>query len=312
MTNLPSPTHTAPHLPQGLALPIEHFLEAMTADKGLASSTIEAYRNDLQRFITRLNQQNITTLEQIQRDHIVSLLGELQELGLSPATLARNLTSIKRLYHFLLLQAKIQHDPTAGLEPPRQQRKLPDFLNLAEIERLMEGPNMDEPLGRRDRAIVELLYACGLRVSELIALYMDDILFDNTLLRVHGKGARERLLPIGRQALEHLQYYVRHVRPHLAGPHTSNAVFLNAHGRSLSRMGIWKIHQTTAARAKLGKKISPHILRHTFAAHLLEGGASLHDVQQLLGHTALSTTQVYAHIDSKHLKEIHMNYHPRG
>jgi integrase/recombinase XerD len=312
MTDPSLTTKAAQALPQSLAQPLERFLDVMATDKGLAANTIEAYRNDLQRFMQRLGQQGITTVDQVQRDDVVSLLRNLQELGLSPATLARNLTSIKRFYRFHLRQAQVQHDPTEGLEPPRQERKLPEFLSLEEIERLMTGPNIDEPLGRRDRAILELLYACGLRVSELMALDLASLLLDNALVRVHGKGARERLVPIGRQALEHLQYYLRHVRPHLAGPQTDTAVFLNAHGRGLSRMGIWKIHQAAAERAALGRKTSPHILRHSFAAHLLEGGASLRDVQQLLGHAALSTTQIYTHIDSKYLKEIHKTYHPRG
>ena len=284
----------------------------MRLEKELAANTVEAYRRDLSRYLHDLMEQGVGSVDQARPQHITQLLHRLRDVGLSPATLARNLSSIKRFHSFLLLQGASQHDPTESLEPPKLERKLPDFLTIEEVEQLMHGPSTDEPLGLRDRAILELLYASGLRVSELIALERTHLLLGAGLLRVLGKGARERLVPIGRQAISCVERYLREGRLFLARPHSSETIFLNFQGRALSRMSIWKIIQTAAERAELEKHISPHTLRHSFATHLLEGGANLRDIQELLGHADISTTQIYTHIDSKYLKEVHRTYHPRG
>jgi integrase/recombinase XerD len=295
-----------------MAGPLEDFLAAAVRDKGASANTVEAYQRDLLRYLQALARQGLASPDQALADHISRLLRQLHDAGLSPSTLARNLTSIRQFHRFLLRRGAALHDPTESLEPPRVERRIPDFLTIEEIEQLMAGPDLDEPLGQRDRAILELLYASGLRVSELIALPRSGLDTKADLVRVQDTKGHERLVPLGRQALFHLGRYLSSVRPRLEREHSGEALFLNAQGRALSRMGIWKILQAAAARAGLTKKISPHTLRHSFATHLLERGANLRDVQELLGHADVATTQIYARIDTKYLMEIHKTYHPRG
>ena len=305
-------TASDPPLPSGLATPFNRFLASIQQERALSPNTVEAYRRDLDRYLRDLVAQGIDSLDQVRQQHVAQLLNRLHDAGLSPATLARNLSSIKRFHRFLLVQGMTRNDPSASLEPPKLERKLPDFLSVEEMERLMQGPDLDELLGRRDRAILELLYASGLRVSELITLERSCLRLDDGLVQVSSKGARDRLVPIGRPAITHVESYLREVRPLLVRPHSGDPVFLNFQGGGLSRMSIWKIIQAAAERAGLEKHISPHTLRHSFATHLLEGGANLRDVQELLGHADISTTQIYAHVDTGYLKEVHRTYHPRG
>ena len=299
-------------LPPALERALERFLTSMTQDKGLSANTIDAYRRDLLRYLQTLVKQDIESLEEVRHEHVSHLLHLLSDAGLSPSTMARNLTSIKRFHQFLLLQGALQHDPTDSLEAPKLERKLPDFLTVGEVERLMEAPDLSEPLGLRDRAILELLYATGLRVSELIALARRALLLDSSLVRVVGKTQHGRLVPIGRQAIFYVERYLRDGRAHLARPESDETVFLNSRGGPLSRMSIWKIISTAGEKVGLEKDVSPHTLRHSFATHLLEGGANLRIVQELLGHTDISTTLIYTHIDSQQLREVHEKYHPRG
>ncbi len=312
MTGSSNSPSSDPPLPPGLQLPLEQFIASIEQDKGRSPNTVDAYRRDLQRYLHTLSQQGVSAPQQALQENISRLLRELHETGLSPSTLARNLTSIRQFHNFLVRQGLAPHNPADALEPPRIERRLPDFLSVAEVDQLMAGPDLDEPLGQRDRALLELLYASGMRVSELIALERDCLELDAGLMRVRDRRQRERLMPIGRQAILHLERYLAQVRPRLARPGSGAFVFLNAQGSSLSRMGIWKILQAAASRAGLEKKISPHTLRHSFAAHLLDGGANLRDVQELLGHADISTTQVYARLDTRYLKEVHKTYHPRG
>ena len=288
------------------------FLKAMEWERGLSANTREAYRRDLQRYIDELGQRGIHTPENIRPEHIDHLLDRLRDNGLSPATLARNLSSFKRFHSFLLVEGITRRDPSAAITPPKLERRLPEFIPVEEVERLMQGPSTDEPLGLRDRAIVELLYASGMRVSELIALQKPHLMTESGLVRIVQKNGSPRLVPIGRQAVLYADKYLAEVRPLLARADSDATVFLNAQGHSLSRMSIWKIIRAAADKAGLDKTVSPHTLRHSFAAHLLAGGAHLRDIQELLGHTDISTTQVYSHIDGKYLKEVHRTYHPRG
>ena len=299
-------------LPPGLRNPLDCFLTAMQVERGLSFNTIEAYRRDLCRYLQDLARQGVLSADQARQQHVARLLHRLRDAGLSPSTLARNLTSIKRFHDFLLVRGMSRDDPAGTLDPPKLARKLPNFLSVGEIERLMQAVDSAGPLGLRDRAILELLYASGLRVSELTALVHTSLLLDDRLLCIEGKGARKRLVPIGRQAVFYTRNYLRDVRPQLARPHSGEVVFLNAQGGGLSRMGIWKIIRAAAAGARIEKEISPNTLRHSFAAHLLDGGANLREVQELLGHADISTTQVYAHTDRKDLREVHRTYHPRG
>ena len=295
-----------------MAEALEDFLAAAVRDKGSSANTVEAYRRDLVRYLQTLTSQGLAGPDQAKDDHVTRLLRQLHDAGLSPSTLARNLTSIRQFHTYLQRAGRAQHNPTEFLEPPRVERRIPDFMTVEEIEQLMAGPDLDEPLGQRDRAILELLYASGLRVSELIALPLAGLVLNAGLVRVQDNKGHERLVPLGRQALLHLDRYLSQVRPRLEREHSGEALFLNAQGRALSRMGIWKVIQAAAARAGLTKKVSPHTLRHSFATHLLERGANLRDVQELLGHADIATTQIYARIDTKYLKEVHKTYHPRG
>lgn len=307
--NLPAEPES---LPEKLERALELFLTSMAEEKGRATNTLDAYRRDLRRYLHFLSQQRVEFPEQVRQEHVVHLLRTLRESGFSPSTVARNLTSIKRFHAFLLLQGGLLHDPTEALERPRLERKLPDFLTVEEVERLMAAPDTSDLLGLRDRAILEVLYASGLRASELIALERRALLLDSALLQVVGPKGRERLVPIGRPAIHYLTAYLCNVRPHLARPESGDIVFLNSRGGRMSRMGLWKIIRAAGEKAGLEKEISPHTLRHSFAAHLLEGGANLRVVQELLGHVDISTTQIYARLDSQYLKEVHRTYHPRG
>ena len=291
---------------------LDAFLRFMQQQRQRSPNTIDAYRRDLRRYLDSLARQGLETMAAVRQEHVASLLRTLHDAGLKPSTIARNLTSIKRFHHFLLRQDAASHDPTENLEPPRLERKLPEVLTVDEIDRLLSAPDISDPLGRRDRSMLELLYASGLRVSELIALSRRALLLDSALLRIVDSRAHERLIPVGRQAVFHLENYLRDVRPRLLSSHSDDTVFLNARGGALSRMSIWKIIRAAAQKAQLDKEVSPHTLRHSFAAHLLEGGANLRVVQELLGHADISTTQIYARVDITHLKEVHRKYHPRG
>ena len=299
-------------LPPGLGKPLDLFLTAMERERGLSFNTLEAYRRDLFRYLQGLARQGVHDAGEVRPQHVAELLHHLREAGLSPSTLARNLTSIKRFHGYLLGRGMCRDDPAANLDPPKLDRKPPGFLSVGEIDQLMQAADSAEPLGLRDRAILELLYATGMRVSELIALVNSSLLLDDRLLCIEGKSTGKRFVPIGRQAVFFTRNYIRDVRPQLVRPHSGEIVFLNAQGGGLSRMGIWKIIRGAASRARMEKEISPHTLRHSFASHMLEGGANLREVQELLGHADISSTQVYARLDHKDLREVHRTYHPRG
>ena len=299
-------------LPESLAVPLAHFLNAMGNDKGLAANTLDAYRRDLNRYLRHLVQLGIARIDAVEQQHVAKLMHALRESGLSPSTMARNLTSIKRFHQYLLLQGATESNPAELLAPPKLERKLPDVLTIDEISVMLQIPDGDEPLGQRDRAIIEVLYATGLRVSELTALQRAALLLENGLIRVLDRGQRERIVPIGPQAIRTLKRYLHTGRPHLVCPTSGDHVFLNNQGRPLSRMSVWKIIKAAGDKIRTEKEVSPHTLRHSFATHLLEGGANLRDVQELLGHADISTTQIYTQLDRSHLKEVHKTYHPRG
>ena len=299
-------------VPSGLATPLAAFLAEMGQHRGLAANTLEAYRRDLTRYLSSVAAEGIATVEGITRDHATRLVEGLAQAGLTPATVARNLTSVRRFHAFLVQQGQRADDPTEALASPRLERNLPDTLRVPEVGRMMETPDLSTPLGLRDRALLEVLYASGLRVSELTALRLPCLLLPSALLKVAGAPPRERLVPIGRPAIRQVEAYLAQGRPRLVSPGTDDTVFLNARGRGLSRMGVWKIIRSAADRAAIGRDISPHTLRHSFAAHLLEGGADLRVVQELLGHADIATTQVYARRETQDLREVHRRYHPRG
>ena len=303
-------THASP--PDSFATSLERFLTGLAQQRGLSSHTRDAYRRDLRRYGRILGGLGCRALDRVTPADASRVLGELEDGGLSPATVARSASAIRRFHAYLLAAGLSDRDPAADLSAPRVDRRPPQVLSLDEVGLLLAATAGREPLARRDRAMLELLYAAGLKASELTALEEGQVMIEAALVRVAGRGARDRLLPVGRHAVAALEEYRRHSRPHLAGPESGQVFFLNARGKRLSRMSVWKIIRAAARRAGLEHPVSPHALRHTFAAHLLDGGADLRDVQQLLGHADISTTQIYARVDEARLRHVHQTYHPRG
>lgn len=298
--------------PEPFATSLQRFLTDLAQQRRLSSHTREAYRRDLLKYGRVLAGLGHRALDRVTPADVSRALAQFEASGLSPATVARSASAIRRFHSYLLDAGLSDRDPAAGLRAPRIDRRPPQVLALEEVEQVMAAAAGPEPLARRDRAMLELLYAAGLKVSELTALEEEQVMTEAALVRVVGRGARDRLVPLGRQAVAALEAYRRHGRPPLAGPDSGPVFFLNARGTRLSRMSVWKIIRAAARRAGLERPVSPHLLRHTFAAHLLEGGADLRDVQLLLGHADISTTQVYARVDEAHLRRVHQTYHPRG
>ena len=291
---------------------IEAFEDYLGFEAGNSPHTVENYLRDIRRFaeysVSRKAKAPSAVTPELLRDHIY----ELKDLGLAAASIRRGISAIRTYFRFLIGEGHLATDPSGQLETPKTWRTLPEVLTVQEIEALLAAPNPDEPLAWRDRALLEVAYATGVRVSELIGLALNDVWFDDALVRVFGKGSKERLVPIGRRAMGAAAVYAREVRPTLDKGRTEGRLFLNARGQPLSRVGAWGIIKRCAERAEIKKKVSPHTLRHTFATHMLEGGADLRAVQEMLGHADLSTTQIYTHVDRDFLRSVHKMYHPRG
>jgi integrase/recombinase XerD len=289
------------------------FIRYLRVERNAAVNTIDSYSLDLKRYLQFLGQQGIQSAEKVERAHIISFLTLLRDLGLTPRSISRNFSAVKAFHRFLISEEFSRTDPTENVDAPKRTRKLPDVLNPNEIELILEQPNAHHVLGIRDKAILETLYATGIRVSELIGLKQTSVLFDQRMIRVFGKGSRERVVPIGRSALLWIRKYQEEARPRLAKRgQTNDVLFLNARGKKLSRMSIWNIVHQFSVSAGIKKEVHPHTFRHSFATHLLEGGADLRAVQEMLGHADISTTQVYTHVDREYLKEVHRTFHPRG
>ena len=288
---------------------LEAFICYMKA-KGRSSNTIDAYGRDLARYISFMNKMDICDVDEIDQKDISDHLQNLRTEGLKESTIARNLTSIKRLHRFAILNKHSRHDPSDIVEAPKLTKQTPNLLDINQVSMLMETPDPSDPLGMRDLAILELLYATGIRVSELTNLQQDSL--DLTRGTIHISSKHPRHIPIGAPAKRALQNYLRSGRIHHVNPLNTDFVFLNAQGSQLSRMSIWKITKKAGQKAKINSDVSPHTLRHCFATHLLEGGANLRDVQELLGHTSISTTQMYAPHNISKIKQVHETYHPRS
>ena len=288
------------------------FADFLTLEQGASPQTNEAYHRDIARlaeFATvKAAPGPLDVTARLLRDYVY----HLKDLGLSPASIRRNVSAIRTYFKFLLADGVVVRDPTERLETPRRWRTLPDVLTQAEVDTLLAAPTLDDPLYFRDRAMLELAYGAGLRVSEWITLAVRDVMLDEGLVRVFGKGSKERLVPIGRQAIGAAAVYLRELRPRLERGGGKGIVFLNARGAPLTRMGAWKILKRHVERSGIAKHVSPHTLRHSFATHLLEGGADLRAVQEMLGHVDISTTQIYTHVDREYLRSVHRQYHPRG
>jgi integrase/recombinase XerD len=297
-----------------IASTISSFLMHVRVEKGLSSNTVSAYKRDLSKFDT-FSQKRKLSLEAVSRDDLVDFLAGLYRQNLESRTVARHLVTLRNFFRFAQIQELVAADPSVSLESPKIRRSLPGYLRLAEIEKLLEQPNGKTALGMRDRAMLEVLYSTGLRVSELIGLRVGDLDTKVGCVRCIGKGDKERIVPVGRKALAMVEKYVREARPQLFGKGkmaSSPALFVNRRGGALSRVGVWKILSAYGRRAGLRVALTPHMLRHSFATHLLERGADLRSVQLMLGHADISTTQIYTHVVEERLKQVYKAHHPRA
>lgn len=289
---------------------LQDFIQYMIVEKGLSKNTIQSYERDLKSYTDYLTKvETINQVCEVQRLHIMQFFQHLKQQGKSAKTIARHTSSIRSFHHYLMRNRICAQDPTEHLTTPKSEKKLPKVLNVEEIEALLESPDLTKKSGLRDKAMLEVLYGTGMRVSECINLNTDDINLDMGFIKCRGKGNKERIIPIGRTASEVISQYLRQNTGRKAGEH---ALFLNHHGRRLSRQGFWKILKALADRARIEKELTPHTLRHSFATHLLENGADLRAVQEMLGHADISTTQIYTHVSTKRIREVYSQFHPRA
>ena len=293
---------------------LKDFIHFLIVEKGLAKNTIVSYERDLKSYIKYFgNVEQLKNVNEVERIHIIHFLGHLKEQGKSSRTLARHVASIRAFHQFLLRERVSDHDPSVHIETPKLERTLPKVLNLAEVETLLDSTDTKDHYGIRDKAMLELLYATGIRVSELIGLQTGDVHLTMGFVRCIGKGNKERIIPIGKTALAALEHYVNNGRSHfISKKHHDNALFLNHHGKQLTRQGFWKILKKLAKGAGIEKELTPHTLRHSFATHLLENGADIRAVQEMLGHKNISTTQIYTHVTKTRLKDVYSKFHPRA
>ncbi|HWV08205.1 site-specific tyrosine recombinase XerD [Pseudomonas sp.] len=290
---------------------IDRFLEAIWFEKGLSAHTRSAYRSDLGHFNVWLSERGLQ-LESVGRDAILDHLAWRLNEGYKVRSTARFISGLRGFYRFLLREGVIDLDPTLQVDLPQLGRPLPKSLSEADVEALLAAPELDDPIGLRDRAMLEVLYACGLRVSELIALTLEQVNLRQGVLRVFGKGSKERLVPLGEEAIVWIERYMREARPFLLDGKPSDVMFPSLRGEQMTRQTFWHRIKHQAKVAGIAKSLSPHTLRHAFATHLLNHGADLRVVQMLLGHSDLSTTQIYTHIARARLQELHATHHPRG
>jgi len=291
---------------------IERFIHYLAVERGLALNTLESYQRDLVSYVEFVSKSGIHDLNQTRRANIIAFLANLQRKGRATSTISRNLASLRAFYGFLLRDGLIDGDPTTNLESPKIEKRLPKVLSVKEVEALLEGPDTGAVAGIRDKAMLELLYATGIRVSELVSLNQSDVNLNMGFLKCYGKGSKERIIPLGSVALQAVSDYIMRSRSKLLRNPGEESLFLNHHGQRLSRQGFWKIIKKYAGNADIDKEITPHTLRHSFATHLLENGADLRAVQEMLGHADISTTQIYTHLTKSRLKEVYAKTHPRA
>jgi integrase/recombinase XerD len=291
---------------------IDRYLNYVTIEKGLSKKTLEAYSRDIIRYQEFLQKNGALNVSENDTPFILRYLIELRNEGVGARSRARYLVSIRGFYRFLVQEHFLQQNPARLVDLPKTSLKLPDILSFDEVERLLATPNTSKPKGARDAAMLELLYAAGLRVSELVFLKLQDVNLEAGFVRVLGKGSKERVVPIGWHAQNKVAYYLENARKQLSNNQISAFLFLGRAAKPITRQGFWKLLQRYAQKARLTRKITPHSLRHSFASHLLEGGADLRAVQVMLGHVDISTTQIYTHVAREHLKRMHTKFHPRG
>jgi integrase/recombinase XerD len=291
---------------------LDQFLHYLIVEKGLAKNTIEAYSHDLNRFSDYLKAKEIQDILNVGKFDVRAFLLVLKRQGLSTKTISRNLVAIRTFFKFLIQEGILEANPIEEVGSPTVAKTLPEILTLKEVEELLEQPNIKTPLGIRDRAMLEMLYATGMRVSELTRLPMNQVNLEGGYVLLYGKGSKERMVPLGSEAMKWLALYLRMARGRFAKRKESNALFISRSGKGMSRQRFWRSLKEYGRKAGIRKRISPHLLRHSFASHLLERGADLRSVQIMLGHVDISTTQIYTHVTGERLKKIHQRYHPRG
>ena len=287
------------------------FEDALGLEEGASPRTIEAYRRDVLRCAAFMREHGIVKAAEITPASLREFVYHLKDLGLAGTSIRRNISALRTWFRIMLAEGLVTHDPTERLDTPARFRTLPEVLSVEDVLKLLAAPGLDQRLAFRDRAMLELAYGAGLRVSEWIGLALKDVLLEEGLVRVLGKGNKERLVPIGRSAIGAVAVYVRELRPVLERGEGKGILFLNGQGKPLTRMGAWKILRKYVTMAGIEKPVSPHTLRHSFATHLLEGGADLRAVQEMLGHADIATTQIYTHVDREYLRSVHRQFHPR-
>lgn len=297
-----------------LQYPIDDYIHFIRVERQLSDNTLASYKRDLLSYATHLHEeQQIESFEQVTRHHILNYLQSQRDVGKTARTVARHISSIRSFHQFLLREKVTTTDPTVHIEMPQQEKKLPVVLSIAQIDALLAAPDQSTPQGIRDVAMLELLYGTGMRISECIALDLEDVHTTMGFVRVFGKGGKERIIPLGKGAISAIERYLQRARYELIGnaPKT-DAFFINRRGKRLTRQGCWKLIKQHAASSQIQTELTPHVLRHSFATHLIENGADLRAVQEMLGHADISTTQIYTHISKTRLSEVYKQFHPRA
>lgn len=291
---------------------LEHFSHYLSVEKGLARNTLESYSRDLNKFFLFLKKKKVEKAAHVDRGLITGYLLSLKEEGRAPSTISRNVASIRSFFNFLVQEDLLENNPAQLVKAPRIEKKLPRVLTAKEVDRLLRQPRDDGQSGLRDKAMLELLYASGIRVSELVSLNTSDFSPEVGYLRCRGKGMKERIVPVGSVAVNYVREYLHSCRPKMLKAHDERALFLNHHGRRLTRQGFWKILKKYAQQSRISGDVTPHTLRHSFATHLIENGADLRSVQEMLGHSDISTTQIYTQITRRKIREVYDKTHPRA
>ncbi len=292
---------------------LSDYLTELRIERNLADNSLEAYSRDIRNFIRFVADEGVNDLTDVTVEHARDFFNQLSTAGLNATSIARYHSSLKGFFSYLVVSEYIKKSPVARLKPPKLSRKLPEVLTPSEIDVIIDSIDTSTPAGLRDRAIIEVLYACGIRVSELTGMKKSDLFFEEEMIRVFGKGSKERFVPIGSAAIKAINDYLLHSRPLIAKPSSGPVLFLNTkRGGGLSRVAVWMMIKEYAGLAGINKRVYPHIFRHSFATHLIEGGANIRAVQEMLGHTDISVTQIYTHIDISYIRDVVNRFHPRG